>query len=97
MSRFRPRYHGAIAAGSDGQMALAIAHRGVDGRPQLDHVKVLTVVGGEAGIAAVYRGLQDSGITVVPCRAAGGVRRWTTDARERAVLSAFASVVEGPA
>jgi hypothetical protein len=93
-----PRYHGAVAASADGQMVLAIAHRGADGQPQLDEVRVLTVTGGEAGIAAVYRGLRDRGITIVPCRPlAKGARpasgRSTCDdARQRAILRVFASV-----
>jgi hypothetical protein len=82
------RYHGAVAASEDGQMVLAIAHRGADGRPQLDEVKVLTVTGGKAGVAAVYRGLRARGITIAPGRllAEGG------DVRQRAIRSVFASL-----
>ena len=88
----RQHHYAAIAADPDGQMVLAIAHRGPDG-PQLDAVQVLLVAGGAEGVAAVYRDLQRRGITLVPGRPL--VNRPGATARQRAIRRVLAGVVAG--
>jgi hypothetical protein len=88
------RYVAYMATSPNGEMVLAIAHVGRDGRAVIDEVKALTVAGGDAGIDEVYRGMRDQGIEVYDGRADRAPADRDGDVRERAVAGALRLAVE---